>query len=48
MNAIKRVAANFVASDSFMSRAYFYDGGYAVWQGRPRGLEYDRFQAICK
>jgi hypothetical protein len=33
---------------SFMSEAYLDDGGMAVWQGRPSGWEYQRFEELCK
>lgn len=31
-----------------MSTAYFTDGSYAVWQGRPSGSSYRQFEDMCR
>jgi hypothetical protein len=47
-NRAVQIAAKWFRMSSFMSEAYLDDGGMAVWQGRPSGWEYDRFEELCK
>jgi hypothetical protein len=48
LNNMREVAAGFVRGSSFVSVAYFDDGGYAVWQGRPKGRDYDAYREMCR
>lgn len=47
-NRIKTVAGSWLHMDRFMSTAYFHDGSYAVWQGRPSGSSYRQFEDLCR